>query len=417
MVARNREFHHDVIVLGPLERGESSKVGIYDETLVLDDARATWLGPLLVALAKDKLKKGGADANLWSFNQDLPAEVAKGSGAPSCRRDCSQSLPKPTWGSQPRPPEKAQVDSGHTEERKMGIRQQCKNLRQTGSSSAGPKSSGGTIPAAWRRVSEELRHLLPEWCDSSPGSLPTAARPNLQGQVFLSLFGGKGECARFVSSRGGTGIIVDFDFSSANDLSKPSRWKDVRTLACYSTLVGVDLPCNTWSRARRAPWWSKMPSALRDDDRYIFGLPDLSTKDRAKVQGANLMLRESVRLIKYCLQHNIPGYLENPWTSRVWKTPSIRRLLRSKCVFLVRADMCQYHTQWRKPTGLLIWGCSPFVFKTCWHGHLCKRTHKPHLQLSGISGGKFLTHQAQVYTKQFAEALITGLTHHSYPPL
>ena len=40
IVEKNADFDHTVIALGPLERGESSKVGIYDETLVLDDSRA-----------------------------------------------------------------------------------------------------------------------------------------------------------------------------------------------------------------------------------------------------------------------------------------------------------------------------------------------------------------------------------------
>ena len=379
--------------------------------------KSTLAGPSHGGIGSGQAEKGGARCKpLELQRQELSSEVAKGGGASSGRTNGCKPIPEPTWGSQPRPPEKAEVDTGYPEKGKMGIGQQCPNIRQTRKASASSQPVWGEVPAAWRGVAEELRHILPEWCAAASNQPSAATRPNLQRQIFLSLFGGKGEGARFVSSQGGLGIIVDFEFSSANDLSKPSRWKDVRVLAWHSTLVGIDLPCNTWSRARRAPWWSKMPSALRDDDQYIFGLPHLSKSDSAKVQGANLMLRESVRLIKFCLRYGIPGYLENPWTSRVWKTPAIRRLLRSQHVFLVRADMCQYHTQWRKPTGLLIWGCYPFTFKTCWHGHLCKRTHKPHLQLSGISGGKFLTHQAQIYTKQFAEALLTGLTHHSYPP-
>lgn len=35
VVSPNRDFEHCVIVLGPMERGESSKAGIYDEVLIL----------------------------------------------------------------------------------------------------------------------------------------------------------------------------------------------------------------------------------------------------------------------------------------------------------------------------------------------------------------------------------------------
>ena len=44
-------FNFDVLVLNPIERGEMSKAGIYDETLILDDSRAPWLGELLSELA------------------------------------------------------------------------------------------------------------------------------------------------------------------------------------------------------------------------------------------------------------------------------------------------------------------------------------------------------------------------------
>jgi hypothetical protein len=49
------------------------------------------------------------------------------------------------------------------------------------------------------------------------------------------------------------------------------------------------LPCNTWSRARRAPWWSRMPKPLRKPGSDLFGLPDLVPKDAQKVFRANRM--------------------------------------------------------------------------------------------------------------------------------
>ena len=70
IVEKNADFDHTMIVLGPLERGESSKVGIYDETLVLDDSRAPWLGMLLVRLAKFKLQQEGEEAELWNFEAE-----------------------------------------------------------------------------------------------------------------------------------------------------------------------------------------------------------------------------------------------------------------------------------------------------------------------------------------------------------
>lgn len=147
-----------------------------------------------------------------------------------------------------------------------------------------------------------------------------------------------------------------------------------------------------------------MPSALRDNGKRLMGLPGLNLRDLEKVRGANIMVRRAAKIIRFCWSHGIAGYLENPWSSRLWKARAIRRLLKHANVFLVRCDMCQYGRQWRKPTGLLVWGCSPFILKTCCTGLKCSQTGKAHLMLSGLSGGKFLTAHAQVSPAQFAAA-------------
>ena len=67
VVAPNRDFNFPVIVLGPLERGVASKVGIYDEALILDDVRAPWLGKLLIEQSKQQVKALGEDTPLWNF--------------------------------------------------------------------------------------------------------------------------------------------------------------------------------------------------------------------------------------------------------------------------------------------------------------------------------------------------------------
>ena len=67
VVANNKDFERAVIILGPLERGESSKVGIYDETLILDDTRAPWLGGVLLQHAAQRSRQLGEEAMLWDF--------------------------------------------------------------------------------------------------------------------------------------------------------------------------------------------------------------------------------------------------------------------------------------------------------------------------------------------------------------
>jgi len=67
VVKKNQDYHFDVIILSPHERGVSSKVGIYDDTVILDDTRAPWLGSLLVELAEKK-EKISQENSIWSFS-------------------------------------------------------------------------------------------------------------------------------------------------------------------------------------------------------------------------------------------------------------------------------------------------------------------------------------------------------------
>ncbi|CAK9080024.1 unnamed protein product [Durusdinium trenchii] len=65
---KNSQFNHHVIVLSPFERGVSSKTGIFDEVLVMDDVRMPQLGDLLVEWARRRMNKEGEEAKRWSFN-------------------------------------------------------------------------------------------------------------------------------------------------------------------------------------------------------------------------------------------------------------------------------------------------------------------------------------------------------------
>lgn len=55
---------HDVIVLGAMERNESSKAGIFDETLILDDTRCPSLGTLMKDLAEKRVSENKEDQPL-----------------------------------------------------------------------------------------------------------------------------------------------------------------------------------------------------------------------------------------------------------------------------------------------------------------------------------------------------------------
>ncbi|CAE7720139.1 unnamed protein product [Symbiodinium sp. CCMP2592] len=65
-VPATKAYSHAVLVLAPFERGESSKTGIYDETLILDDVRAPWLTQALEMHVKERLRTG-EETSMWSF--------------------------------------------------------------------------------------------------------------------------------------------------------------------------------------------------------------------------------------------------------------------------------------------------------------------------------------------------------------
>ncbi|CAE7820938.1 unnamed protein product [Symbiodinium necroappetens] len=67
-VRRNQDFSHSVLVVAPIERGESSKAGIYDEVLILDDTRAPWLERAMQHHVTRRKKADGEEADMWSFS-------------------------------------------------------------------------------------------------------------------------------------------------------------------------------------------------------------------------------------------------------------------------------------------------------------------------------------------------------------
>ena len=338
----------------------------------------------------------------------LPAGLEVSRGGPGGGGHRKVPVSEPPRGCQPRSSPEAQVDSIDSAQGQVGLRLECKDLRQARAAAAEHQQTRRPTSKVWGGCSPELSPLVPEWhVPTSDSSEEEDGRP-LKGKYFLSLFGGQAEGARYVADNGGHAAVVDLAYSPQNDLAKPSRWNVILSRVHHFHAVGIDLPCNTWSRARRAKPSSKFPSPLRgDDDVSILGLPDLSVRDKRKVADGNNMFFGSLKLIRKCLKLGIPGYLENPLNSRIWKTRGMKRLLRDGRVRIVPLDQCQYGTAWKKPTRLLVWLCPCFCMLRCSGAHgCCSRTRRPHIQLSGVRGKRFMTEQAQVYTPDLARAIL-----------
>ena len=231
-----------------------------------------------------------------------------------------------------------------------------------------------------------------------------------EGKGFLSLFGGVAHPAQAWVREGGWAAVVDLDHSPQNDLSCPNKWNQIDAALHLFECVGIDLPCDTWSRARRAFAPSKSPQPLRGDDpNSILGLANLKPPDQEKVRKANLMMFSACTTIRRALKLGICGYLENPLSSRLWHCRPIRKLLEDRRVQTVKFDMCQYGTQWKKATRLLVWNAAPFSMLQCSGRGVSSRTKKPHVRLAGISGKRFLSELAQENPKLYGDALVQSL--------
>ena len=208
---------------------------------------------------------------------------------------------------------------------------------------------------------------------------------------------------------------VDLCHAPLNDLSLRLPGVDARTLSREADIVGIDICCSSWSLARRAPPWSRMPHRLRSAD-HPFGLPALTGRDLAVCVQGNNMLKNMVRVIKDSLFVNGAGYLENPRSSYIWV--ALRKIfaaeLKSKKMEIHHTCLCMYGTSWKKPTSLLIWGAATAPkFRDCTGPRgVCARTGCAHEALSSssdvkccIHNGGFRTRLAQVYPKAFAKYL------------
>ena len=221
--------------------------------------------------------------------------------------------------------------------------------------------------------------------------------------IFLSLYGGVGNCAKVAGEMNFDTVIIDLDHDASNDLAKSAVHSEVFTfIQQYGDKIrgiGLEPVCATWSRARRAPIGSQYPSAVRSPGEYIWGFPHLVGRELEKTQDGNRMVRNSIKLVRLAISLGIPGYLENPQTSIMFHVPGIKQLLKRGKVFMAVCHMCQYKVPWKKPTTFMIWGIPKDTVKLhkCTGVGRCTASGKKHLQLSGAGKAGFLTRAAQAY--------------------
>ena len=151
-------------------------------------------------------------------------------------------------------------------------------------------------------------------------------------------------------------------------------------------ILGIDLPCNSWSCARRAPQHSRMPSAVRSNA-SLMGLPGLASTIRS-LNKHNVMFRRSMNWAKkYKSQEGVV-------TSRI-HSPAVcakqgqlerwQKLRNSSCSDMTCASV-GYSTN--KSTRLRCWGWIEWAsYETCEGRGVCARTSRQHVKFTGIVDG------------------------------
>ena len=140
----------------------------------------------------------------------------------------------------------------------------------------------------------------------------------------------------------------------------------------------------------------------------IHGLHELSAKDKARVEEANVLLAHTISLIKTAYNKGIPILMENPKSSRIWLMPNMIQLLGGTDHEIVHVDYCQYgEATWRKPTIFVTWNLPGLKLNKCSNFQRCSRTGKPHTSLIGKKNCTFLTKLAEPYPSEMCEQIAT----------
>ena len=238
----------------------------------------------------------------------------------------------------------------------------------------------------------------------------------ITGPFIIEAFNGSGSMAAHVRKKG----IQAFEFDltqkgGRRNILHANVLHELRALIAHPQCRGIwfGYPCGTFSSARRNDGG---PGALRGtNSKDIWGLPHLVGKERGRVDSANKLLLRMNELMKLCEVSNVPFYLENPQSSKLWMHPIIKKWVRHKSSHLVTFEYCQYGTEWKKPTSILSFGNSDFHTgksvrcKTTWCDgkSICSKSGKPHTTLSGFingaSKGQYRTNAACPYPSEFCE--------------
>ena len=229
-------------------------------------------------------------------------------------------------------------------------------------------------------------------------------------QCVLSLFAGTQGLDHQLRSIGHPVLSIDIINGEHHDLRKKQVFDTIWGWLNAGIISAVfsATPCNSMSKARRAPAWSKMPHKLRSPEQP-HGIKGLSAKDAATLSNGNCLSKRANAIIRRACERGIPGMEENPWNSYLFQCHGREKRDKDPRYRTQILDQCQYGANHKKRTRIDMWKCPDlYLFrdfaKTCSGTRVCSRTGRPHERLTGLRNGAFLTTAAAHYP--------TGLSQH-----
>jgi hypothetical protein len=228
--------------------------------------------------------------------------------------------------------------------------------------------------------------------------------------------------AHAAARQGAWGVSFELADDAREDVMASANMRWLKSLPgfCRIAAIWIGLVCASWSRARRntsgKPGW---PGPLRDESRFLWGLPNLNSTDQERVTQGNKQLLWGVRLFRWAAHRGIPCVIENPAGSRIWLTPQMLKLLARFPSVVVH--YCAFGMEWKKPTRLLFCHCQlSDLEKYCCHSchGLCAHSGKRHQQLTGRSPhGPLWSAVASAYPPKMCTAIAARIVQRlSHPP-
>ena len=209
-------------------------------------------------------------------------------------------------------------------------------------------------------------------------------------------------------------VSIDLLHGAHCDLSDAAVFGELKGWILGGLVWGVfaGTPCESFSRARRAPPGSRFPGPLRSKE-HPRGLPGLDDKDAKRITLANCISDRAHTLLRAAAERGLVGAEENPAYSLLWDLSS--RLVqassdRHRDFFI---DHCAFGTPFRARTRIRAFNVgalrtSEALVKARCTGHgICSFTGRRHQWLSGAaaSGGVFNTKQKASYPMGLAKTI------------